>query len=101
MNGYWTLRRVASAIGSKSSDDRAVNAISTDTRSIIAGDVFLALRGENFDGHTFLRDAVARGALALIVDDGSNAAGLGVPTLVVDNTLTAYGALGAHMRRAW
>lgn len=101
MNGFWTLRRVAAAIGCKSSDDRAIAGVSTDTRTIQRGDLFVALRGERFDGHQFLGDAVARGAAALVVDDGANAAGLGVPVFVVPNTLAALGALGAQMRTAW
>ena len=42
--------------------------ITTDTRSLQPGEVFLALRGENFDGHQFLPTAIAKGAIAVIVD---------------------------------
>ena len=75
--------------------------ISTDTRTVCAGDVFVALRGERFDGHAFLGDAVGKGAVAVVVDDGAPAAGLGVPTFVVPDTLRALGALGAYARTAW
>jgi UDP-N-acetylmuramoyl-tripeptide--D-alanyl-D-alanine ligase len=44
-------------------------AVSTDTRAIRPSETFLALRGERFDGHRFVADAVARGASAVIVDD--------------------------------
>ena len=40
--------------------------ISTDTRHLIPGELFLALEGENFDGHNFAETAIARGAVALI-----------------------------------
>lgn len=64
-------------------------AIATDTRTIRPSETFLALRGERFDGHAFLAEAVARGASAAIVDDTS-ALPEGVPGIVVPQTLTAY-----------
>jgi UDP-N-acetylmuramoyl-tripeptide--D-alanyl-D-alanine ligase len=64
------------------------------------GDLFLALRGERFDAHDFLADAVARGATALVVDRVPENAP-DVPTFVVPDTLEALGALGRYRRRAW
>ncbi|MHB8839433.1 MAG: UDP-N-acetylmuramoyl-tripeptide--D-alanyl-D-alanine ligase, partial [Gemmatimonadaceae bacterium] len=49
----------------------------------------------------FLRDAVTAGAAALVVQDASRAAGLGVPVFTVDDTLHALGALGHFYRAAW
>jgi UDP-N-acetylmuramoyl-tripeptide--D-alanyl-D-alanine ligase len=69
----------------------------TDTRTLRAGDTFIALRGERHDGHSFVADAVRRGAAALIVDDPA-AAMPGVATLVVGNTLCAYMDLAASTR---
>ena len=43
--------------------------IVTDTRTLRAGDVFLALRGERFDGHAYVTEALARGAAGLIIDE--------------------------------
>lgn len=97
----WTVRRIADAVGLRVPDDRAITGVSTDTRSIRPGDAFVALRGERFDAHDFLHDAVKRGAHAVIVDDGARAAGLGVPVLVVEDTLAALGALGRVFRTAW
>lgn len=74
--------------------------VNTDTRSIAPGDTFLALRGENFDGHHYVREAVAKGAVALIVDDAS-AAVPGVATLVVNDTLRAYLDLARAARDAF
>jgi UDP-N-acetylmuramoyl-tripeptide--D-alanyl-D-alanine ligase len=101
IDGFWTLRRAATALGVQCPDDRALSGVSTDTRSIASGDLFVALRGERFDAHNYLADAVARGAAALVVEDGSKAAGVGVPVLVVDDTLVALGALGRYHRVAW
>jgi UDP-N-acetylmuramoyl-tripeptide--D-alanyl-D-alanine ligase len=69
----------------------------TDTRTLEPGGTFLALRGERFDGHSFAREAVERGAAALIVAD-AEARVDGTATLVVTDTLRAYMALGAAAR---
>ncbi|BAY07441.1 UDP-N-acetylmuramoyl-tripeptide--D-alanyl-D-alanine ligase [Calothrix sp. NIES-2098] len=62
--------------------------IQTDTRILKPGEVFVALRGEKFDGHEFVETAIAKGALAAIVDfDYENP---GFPVLQVKNTLEAY-----------
>ncbi|WP_339459301.1 UDP-N-acetylmuramoyl-tripeptide--D-alanyl-D-alanine ligase [Nodularia spumigena] len=70
--------------------------IQTDTRRIKPGEVFLALRGENFDGHDFVSHAIAQGAIAAIVDsDYENA---DVAVLQVRDTLQAYQQLGRWWR---
>ncbi len=73
--------------------------VSTDTRSLMPGDAFVALRGERFDGHDFAGEAVARGAGVLIVEEASGAPA-GIAALVVADTKAAYVALGALARRA-
>ncbi|MEI6812826.1 MAG: UDP-N-acetylmuramoyl-tripeptide--D-alanyl-D-alanine ligase [bacterium] len=98
---FWTLRRLHAALELGVADDRPIRAICTDTRAVQPGDCFLALVGETFDAHDFLAEAVAKGAAAVIVNSGVRAAGLGVPALVVENTLHALGALGRYKRRAW
>jgi len=100
---FWTLSRVAQALRLPRyrATDRALRAVTTDTRSLEPGDLFVALKGERFDAHDFLPDAVARGAAALVVHDASRVAGLGVPVFVVDDTLHALGALGHFFRAAW
>jgi UDP-N-acetylmuramoyl-tripeptide--D-alanyl-D-alanine ligase len=71
--------------------------ISTDTRSLQSGEAFLALRGENFDGHAFTASAVEAGANALIVDR-EEAGAPGVATLVVTDTKRAYMKLAGAVR---
>jgi UDP-N-acetylmuramoyl-tripeptide--D-alanyl-D-alanine ligase len=73
--------------------------VSTDTRALPAGAVFVALRGTSFDGHDHLGAAFAAGALAAVVErDVTAPAGLGL--VRVDSTVTALGALArAHARR--
>jgi UDP-N-acetylmuramoyl-tripeptide--D-alanyl-D-alanine ligase len=71
--------------------------VSTDTRGIAAGELFVALRGERFDGHEFLGMAKARGAAAAMVDARfSGAAPL--PVVVVDDTRQGLGRLARHWR---
>lgn len=62
--------------------------IQTDTRILKPGEVFVALRGEKFDGHEFVSAAIAKGAIAAIVDFEYENPGL--PVLQVKNTLEAY-----------
>ncbi len=70
--------------------------IQTDTRLLQPGAVFLAFRGERFDGHQFVSTAIAKGALAAIVDfDYPNDE---LPVLRVRNTLEAYQKIGRWWR---
>ena len=101
MTAFWTMRRVASALGTGPVSDVPLRAVSTDTRSVQRGDLFVALAGERFDAHEFLADAVAKGASAVVVASARRAAGLGVPVFEVADTLAALGALGRYRRRAW
>lgn len=105
-NAFWSLSRVADALddlarGAVPRTDRPLRAITTDTRAIRAGDLFVALRGEKFDAHDFLAQAVEGGAAALVVSDARRAASLGVPVFDVSDTLHALGRLGRYRRRAW
>jgi UDP-N-acetylmuramoyl-tripeptide--D-alanyl-D-alanine ligase len=103
---FWTLDRIADAL-----DDVAVTppprgpqpivSVSTDTRTVTSGAMFVALRGERFDAHEFVADAVAKGAAAVVVADATVAASLGVPVFVVNDTTVALGMLGRYRRRAW
>jgi UDP-N-acetylmuramoyl-tripeptide--D-alanyl-D-alanine ligase len=103
---FWTLDRVADALageltGAVPGGPAALRAVATDTRALRGGELFVALRGERFDAHDFLADAVKAGAAALVVHDASRAAGLGVPAFEVQDTLHALGRLARHWRRAW
>src|SRR5918997_3811385 len=71
--------------------------VSTDTRSLENGDLFVALRGERFDGHAFVAQAQAAGAVAAMVDE-SGGAQWPLPALIVDDTRLALGRLAAQWR---
>lgn len=104
---FWTLDRTAAALADVLTMDApphgadAFGAITTDTRAITPGDLFVALVGERYDAHDFLADAVARGARALVVRAGTRAAELGVPVYTVGDTRDALGCLARYRRRAW
>ena len=87
---FWTLDRIADALGDGPRGTTAIARIATDTRNVGAGDCFVALKGEKFDAHDFLADAVSKGAVAVVVHDATRAAGLGVPAYVVEDTQTSY-----------
>ncbi len=71
--------------------------VSTDTRSVGAGELFVAIRGERFDGHDFLGTAHSRGAAGALVDDAF-AAPAPLPAVVVEDTRRGLGRLGRHWR---
>jgi len=98
---FWTLDRVADALGDGPRGPTGLVRIATDTRSVGAGDCFVALKGEKFDAHAFLADAVAKGAGAVVVHDAERARNLGVPVYVVDDTTRALGRLARYRRRVW
>ena len=82
--------------------DARAGALSTDTRHLGRGQMFLALRGERFDGHAFLADAVKAGAACLVVHDADAAAKAarkaGVAIALVEDTRCALADLGRAAR---
>jgi len=74
-----------------------VNGLSTDSRAVTPGSLFVALRGERFDAHDFLDQVVAQGAAAVVVERAP--ATLTVPALLVDDTRIALGTIGQRWRQ--
>lgn len=105
MNLELTLHDIEQATGGAiaGGDSSAiVRSLSTDTRQLRPGEWFLALRGENFDGHDFLELALAKGAAGLIFDRRlarREELGRAPAALAVDDTLWAYGAIAQAWRR--
>lgn len=94
----WSLSEIQRATGGRlCGDDRAISGVSTDTRAVAAGQLFVALRGERFDAHDFLDQAIAAGAAALLVSDAARVPA-GATALVVDDTRIALGKLAAAWR---
>lgn len=72
-----------------------------DSRSLQAGDLFVAIRGNRFDGHDFVAEALQRGAAGALVErrpEGVGPAGAGKPIWHVPDTLVALGQLASHHR---
>jgi UDP-N-acetylmuramoyl-tripeptide--D-alanyl-D-alanine ligase len=82
----------------KGDPELIVSGVSTDSRKIKRGDLFLAIKGERFDGHQFLSDAVNAGAAALLVMDDTNWSGE-TPVIKTDDTLKAFGAIARFHRQ--
>ena len=74
-----------------------ISGITTDSRRIRQGDLFVALKGENFDGHDFAADVLNKGAALVLVEHP--VAGIAANRqIVVKDTLAAFGAIGAYNR---
>ncbi|MDZ7889738.1 MAG: UDP-N-acetylmuramoyl-tripeptide--D-alanyl-D-alanine ligase [Pseudomonas sp.] len=79
--------------------DAAFTAVSTDSRKIEPGQLFIALTGPNFDGHDYLAAVAAKGAVAALVE--REVSGVELPQLVVADARVALGQLGALNRQAY
>lgn len=94
----WMLSQVAAALGGRMlGPDVLLNGVSTDTRAIPSGVLFIALRGDNFDAHDFLDQALESGAAALLIADVSRLPAQASAVLVEDTRL-ALGRLAAAWR---
>ena len=80
-------------------DDVAFSAVSTDSRAIAPGQLFIALSGPRFDGHDYLAEVAGKGAVAALVERPM--ADVALPQLVVADTRIALGQLGALNRAAF
>lgn len=90
----WLDRPVSNADGKPTST--VVQGLTTDSRSVVAGNVFVALRGERFDAHDFLDAVAAQGAAAVVVE--RIPAGLTIPAIVVADTRLALGQIARRWR---
>ncbi|RJG05045.1 UDP-N-acetylmuramoyl-tripeptide--D-alanyl-D-alanine ligase [Noviherbaspirillum cavernae] len=77
--------------------DVEFDGVSTDSRNVAAGNLFVALRGERFDAHDYLNEVAARGVAAVVVERVPD--GLTVPALVVPDTRIALGDIARGWRR--
>ncbi len=106
--GEITVKEVVSAIGGKQisgSPDELIGGLSTDSRRMIPGHIFLALKGEFYNGHNFLAEATNAGAAGVIVQsDTTIPQELSTNNLAVitaSSTLKALGDLALWWRRQW
>ena len=94
------LAEAARAIGGElRGADAEFTAVGTDTRALTPRALFVALKGERFDGHAFLAQAAASGAAGALVEDaGAGVRAARLPLLVVDDSRLALGRLAAYWR---
>ena len=79
-------------------DDKVLFNISTDTRKLKKGDVYLPLRGENFDGHNFINKAIEAGARGYFTQDKFKINENANFIIYVENALVAYLKLANYIR---
>lgn len=81
-------------------EDAFFTGVSTDTRTVKQGDLFVALSGNNFDGHDFVRHAKEKGAVAAMINSKSNIKNLSldIPLMLVNDTRLGLGQLAAYWR---
>lgn len=89
----WDAAAVAAAVGGVASGDFQVSGVEIDSRDVIEGDLFFALKGEATDGHRFLDSAFAKGAAAAVVDRPIDR-----PHVLVEDTSRALELLGKAAR---
>ena len=93
-----SVRDAAATVKGKARGGNPVfTGVSTDTRTVRAGELFVALRGEKFDGHNFLDQAKSAGAVAALVDRKLTAKPP-LPAIVVEDTKLALGSLAKGWR---
>ena len=108
LDGHWQFAEGQATSSNNSTNTSSTNTsklisstrIATDTRTIKTGDIFLALTGDNFDGHDYIATAIEQGAVAAIVSrpippfDANS-----IPQLIVNDTRLALGQLAAYRRQ--
>jgi len=90
-----SLAEISTAIKGQLLNDNSdivVTQLNTDSRAIDSGELFLALKGPNFDGHRFVEQVIEKGAVAVIVDHQQD---ISIPQIIVRDTRIALGKLAA------
>ena len=93
MSPLWTAREIAEATGGTASADFAVTGVAFDSREVGPGDLFIAMKGEETDGHRFIDKAFAAGAAGVICETPVEG-----PHVLVADSVAALRALGAAAR---
>ncbi len=100
MSARFDGHEVRKALGLAPSSSRIrFDAVTTDTRQLTRGALFIALRGERFDGHEFLIQAGRKGAVGAVIEEGYTVPDLDLEWFVVPDTIRALGDLARYYRR--
>lgn len=95
----WNLGYIAAACRGElrgGSPNTVVTRVCTDSRQVRAGDIFFAIKGDRFEGHNFVSEAIERGAVGAVVE--KKLPPLSMPIIEVENTRCALGHLAAVVR---
>lgn len=98
MNTLWKTREVVEATGGRATGSWEATGVSIDSRTVREGELFVALKGENFDGHSYVLQALDAGAAAAVVSDVPKGLDGDERLLVVDDTEVALQRLGVAGR---
>ncbi len=93
MTTLWTAAEAVEATGGRATGAWRASGVSIDTRSLLPGDLFVALKAER-DGHDFVAQALAKGAAAAMVSRRPEGLAADAPLLMVDDVMAALEALG-------
>ncbi|MBU0726483.1 MAG: UDP-N-acetylmuramoyl-tripeptide--D-alanyl-D-alanine ligase [Alphaproteobacteria bacterium] len=94
----WTSADAVAATGGRNSRDWQAMGVSIDSRTVAEGDLFVAVKGDSFDGHDYALDALGRGAAAVLVERDLEGIPANAPVLQVTSTLEALSSLGRFQR---
>lgn len=102
----FTIEEIARTTGGVVYGDYAggVSGVSTDSRQVKASEMFVALKGDRFDGHDFISETASRGVRAFLVESGwlaANAAPAGATVVAVRDTLRGFGEMAAYHRQGF
>ncbi|WP_291985483.1 UDP-N-acetylmuramoyl-tripeptide--D-alanyl-D-alanine ligase [Luteitalea sp.] len=97
-----TAREMADAFGGVlgyGAETQPLTTVSIDTRTLVPGDLYVAIRGPRFDGHAFVAEAIARGAAGVVVSDPAAVTATHLPVIVVEDTLRGLQEAARVIRR--
>ena len=94
----WTAADATRVTAGETNTDWQATGVSIDSRTLVAGDLFVAIRGPNFDGHDFVPQALRAGAAAVVISRTPPDYDPTAPRLAVSNTAAALDALACHAR---
>lgn len=100
MTALYSVAEIVSATGGEAVSVQvdSINSISIDSREIIPGALFVAIKGDNFDGHDFVRKAIEAGAAAALVSADQASEHQGLPLIIVPDALQGLRDLAAAAR---
>jgi len=94
VSALWTAAEIVAATGGAGPVGWSASGVSIDSRTVTAGDLFVALAGPSFDGHDFVADALKRGAAGALVSRKPEGLSADAPLILVPDTLAALTELG-------